>query len=178
MRCHFSVPAAARKGLITAVGVVTGLTAVMVGASPALANPNPINWRVYQSFIGGYRNDVPLRYGQHDHGTEDGFGKYHIEDGHQAVPAHSDIQDAVSNLASCQRNREATRYVCDPGYITVVYSPVFDSRSHDGRPFGIITAFYHLPCVAPTDDTSLKCARSNDTQHDIPNDLVPLSSGS
>jgi hypothetical protein len=135
-----------------AVLLLATLAAIAGGlATPAVssANPNPIDWRIYQSFRGALGNDVPLRYGQHDASEDDqGFGKYHIEDGHAgAVPDAHDIQDAVGNPEYCVTRLDG-RVECNSGYVVVVYQPAIDDRSNDNRPFGIITAFYYLPCFA------------------------------
>ncbi|WP_251410500.1 choice-of-anchor P family protein [Streptomyces meridianus] len=129
-----------------------GLIAAMLAPTAAYAdpgdpNPNIINWNVFDDFTGPAGNDIPLRYGQHDHPDQDGFGKYHIEDGHGMVPDHEDIQETVGTSGYCVPAPD-DRVICTNTEfsLVVVYATHVDARSGDGRPFGIITAYYFLPC--------------------------------
>lgn len=134
--------------LVLVVGLLLGLAGGLVAPSVAQANDNPIDWRVFQVFYDAQGADIPLRYGQHDESeAEQGFGKYHIEDGHGTVPSQADIQAAIVNPEYCEHRLDG-RVECNSGYLVVVYQPLVDPRSEDSLPFGIITAFYYLPCLA------------------------------
>jgi len=82
--------------------VVAGLAS----ATPAAANPNPIDWRVYDMYTFSFGIPIPLRYGQHDHGDEDGFGKHHIEDGRGVG---SRRRSRAARRESCRSTRSARR---------------------------------------------------------------------
>ncbi|WP_405754558.1 hypothetical protein OG232_33225 [Streptomyces sp. NBC_01411] len=151
--------------------LVAGLLGVGVAASTAYAattNPNPINWKVEKLFYDQYGHDVPLRTGQEDYNEPsdppplDGFGRVHIEasdGGHGAVPPATDIQDTIGSPVNCMPGADARVRCLNPETnLFVVYSPVLDPRSGDAYAFGIITAYYTLPCIAPSGDgPRLKC---------------------
>ncbi|MDI3390197.1 choice-of-anchor P family protein [Streptomyces sp. B-S-A8] len=120
-------------------------------ANPGDPNPNPIDWRVYDSFTGTLGNDIPLRYGQSDHPDRDGFGLRHIQE-HGVVPDHEEIQETVGAASYCVPAPD-DRVVCTNTELSliVVYATHNDARSGDGRPFGIITAYYFLPCLQAED---------------------------
>lgn len=150
--------------------LVAGLLGVGMASSTAYAatsNPNPINWTVEKLFYDQYGHDVPLRTGQEDYNDPsdppplDGFGRVHIEasdGGHGAVPPSTDIQDTIGNPANCVPGADARVRCLNPETnLFVVYSPVLDPRSDDPYAFGIITAYYTLPCIAPSDGPRLMC---------------------
>ncbi|MEU2120150.1 hypothetical protein ABZ567_31975 [Streptomyces sp. NPDC016459] len=141
----------------TAVVVVAALCLFGAETVPAQAatNPNPIDWKVYSSHFGPDGEDLPLRVGQKDAGSVDGFGKRHIESGHS---------DEISSWTNMKRDIDKTldRGVCaasgskttcnlrsnsfsNPraGGMKVVFTERVDSRSGDRRPVGIITAYYY-----------------------------------
>jgi hypothetical protein len=140
----------AAAGILCLLAAFLGVLAPATSAHAAPDNPNPIDWRVYRSYLGAAMNDVPLRYGQADFVADngeviDGFGKLHIEQ-HGPVPPDFDIQETIGNAENCVPGPDArVRCFNDETLLFVVYSPVVDPRSGDGRPFGIITAFYQLP---------------------------------
>lgn len=117
------------------------------------ANPNPIKWDVYRTFYEDGQ-DIPLRYGQHDYGSTDGFGTRHIEDGHPEQVAAAGWDDVVSDTARTLHNgtcraettdKQRCTYTGDdiyfPGTMVVVHTQD-DSRPPDGRPLGVITAYH------------------------------------
>jgi PKD domain-containing protein len=129
--------------------LLTSLFVLLVTPGVGRANSKPIDWTVVENYFGPFGNDVPLRQGQHDDGPEDpGFGRDHIIDAHGFVPPFIDIQQTIAVPAYCTTT--VNRVVCDNPDIqlVVVFATQVDSRSGDGRPFGIITAFYYLPCLA------------------------------
>ncbi|WP_234540137.1 choice-of-anchor P family protein [Streptomyces shenzhenensis] len=158
-------PTARLRGRILAVVacVLTGLLGVTAAAGTtyaAPANPNPINWTVEKLFYDQYGNDIPLRTGQDDYTSPtgqviDGFGRVHIQQ-HGVVPPTQDIQATIANPANCVAGADA-RIRCTNGEtnLFVVYSPLADPRSGDSYPFGIITAYYILPCIAPAPATDV-----------------------
>ncbi|MEU9241201.1 choice-of-anchor P family protein [Streptomyces sp. NPDC048385] len=158
-------PTARLRGRILAIVacVLTGLLGVTAAAGTAYAapaNPNPINWTVEKLFYDQYGNDIPLRTGQDDYTSPtgqviDGFGRVHIQQ-HGVVPPTQDIQATIANPANCVAGADA-RIRCTNGEtnLFVVYSPLADPRSGDSYPFGIITAYYILPCIAPAPATDV-----------------------
>jgi hypothetical protein len=126
-------------------------------STPALAdhNPSPIDWTILDTYYDQWGRDMPLRIGQEDLSTvegvkvKDGFGKLHIEQGHDAgVPPYEDIQDTIASRDYCRDGYldidDHYKYRCFNPQTTlfVVYSPDVDPRSGDDIPVGIITAFY------------------------------------
>ncbi|MCD0445832.1 Ig-like domain-containing protein [Glycomyces sp. A-F 0318] len=111
------------------------------------ANDNPIDWTQVEWFINYQGDGFPLRVGQHDDSASDGFGERHIIDGHGAVPAYEDIQEAVADPTACWYTVLDERWRCYSGesLVFVVYTTQIDDRSGDSEPFGIITAYYKLP---------------------------------
>jgi hypothetical protein len=139
-----------------AVVVATAFSAslfFLAGPAEADTNPNPINWRIYQSFVGPRGGDVPLRYGQHDFGRLDGWGKRHIDDGHSP---DWDSFDSVIARTLDHGNCTTTGYTVDCTYgaafmSRVIYNKRIDSRSGDGRRKGIITAYEWCQVCRPTE---------------------------
>ncbi|MFG3105114.1 hypothetical protein ACGFZL_31990 [Streptomyces sp. NPDC048182] len=136
---------------------VAAFLAVGGAASPSQAatNPNPIYWSVYTTFIGPGGEDVPLRKGQKDAGGVDGFGKLHIESGHDGqISTWTDMKLEIDRtLDSGKCSTASGKTTCDllshtlhyshAGGMVAVFTGRVDSRSHDGRPVGIITAYYY-----------------------------------
>jgi hypothetical protein len=126
-------------------------------ADPGDPNPNMIDWTVVDTFRGTAGNDIPLREGQSDCKTPqcnppvDGFGRRHILE-HGVVPDHDDIQETVGTEGFCVPAPD-NRVICTntDASLVVVYVTHNDPRSGDGRPFGIITAYYFLPCFQAAD---------------------------
>ena len=131
------------------VVVLMGTMALLVGAD-SVANAqvefNPIDWSVVTTIIGRDGEDLPLRTGQHDAPNSEGFGIRHIEDGHNGfIPDPGLIQLAVESVSSNPNpnSTSTVTYVDANGRkFFVAWTERVDSRSPDGRPVGIITAFY------------------------------------
>ncbi|GAB2986903.1 hypothetical protein GCM10023080_060450 [Streptomyces pseudoechinosporeus] len=155
-----------RRRLSTAVlALLLGLLGALVApatasADPGDPNPHMIDWTVVDTFQGVAGNDIPLREGQIDctASTEppcdppvDGFGRRHIQE-HGVVPDHEDIQETVGTGGYCVPAPD-DRVICTntEASLVVVYATHNDPRSGDGRPFGIITAYFFLPCFQAAD---------------------------
>jgi len=129
-----------------AVGVLTALVAAtfpVVAPAAAAANPAPISWKVYKTFMGPEGEDVPLRIGQHDAGPVQGFGKRHIDDGHAIDWDRFDgtIQRTLDR-GRCRLTTTTVTCTYGAAFMSrVVFNLRVDSRSGDGRPKGIITAY-------------------------------------
>ncbi|MGD1223577.1 choice-of-anchor P family protein [Streptomyces krungchingensis] len=139
--------------LVVLLGLLAALVAPATArADPGDPNPNMIDWTVVDSFRGTAGNDIPLREGQSDckapqcNPPVDGFGRRHILE-HGVVPDHDDIQETVGTEGFCVPAPD-NRVICTntDASLVVVYVTHNDPRSGDGRPFGIITAYYFLPC--------------------------------
>lgn len=123
-------------------------TAAFTSAAPATpaANPNPINWDIVATVIGKGGEDLPFRYGQHDFGADDGFGLFHIQDGHGGLnPDPGLLQKAAETCDSNPDPNQTTACtIKDPAGkdFVVVWTERIDQRCPDGRPVGIITAYY------------------------------------
>jgi hypothetical protein len=148
------------KALPSLVVLVAGLGVSLTVISPAQAAGE--NWAVYSTHLSPKGHDIPLRYGRHDNtgGSTTGFGKYHIDDGGHRYGTpwssfNADIDQVLHNSrTTCVQN--GTKWECtshitggvsDYGYgnMKVVYTHS-DSGTPDGRPRGIITAYYLLDC--------------------------------
>lgn len=131
--------------------------AIVLGAAgPALAQIPlpPTDWTVRSTFIGESGEDIPLRIGRHDAPTKDGFGYRHIIDGHDEIPDERDIGGVLGRSDSlCKYSSQDDRYRCSlqigDRAIFVVFSERVPPEAPDGRPVGIITAYYSprgCPC--------------------------------
>lgn len=94
---------------VVALGLPTG-AAVADPAIPA-ANPNPIDWTIHATFYGPHGEDIPLREGQHDHGTEAGFGLRHIQDKHFTLPSDYDI-GTTTQFGKCTYKSSNQTWTC------------------------------------------------------------------
>jgi hypothetical protein len=129
----------------TAIALLAGFAWHITPAQAAsTANPNPIDWTVARTIFGKNGEDLPLRVGQHDLGDIDGFGLRHISDGHDGfVPDAGLIQDAADTCDSNPNGATTCEITDSTGRrFIVVWTGRIDSRSPDGRPVGIITAYY------------------------------------
>ncbi|WP_434591794.1 hypothetical protein [Streptomyces sp. A5-4] len=121
----------------------------------AAANPNPIDWKVYSTHFGPDGEDLPLRVGQKDAGSIDGFGKRHIESGHgDEISSWTNMKkdiDKTLDRGKCVPNGSKTNCTLKSntfsntraGAMKVVFTERVDSKSKDHRPVGIITAYYY-----------------------------------
>lgn len=133
----------------TIAAAALAVTGMFMASPDADANPNPIEWGINATVIGPNGEDLPLRFGQHDFGNDDGFGIYHIQDGHGGfVPSSGEIEIVINEAPGCgaafnpgNGTQECTAPV-QGRPMTVAATERVDTRSGDGRPVGIITAFY------------------------------------
>lgn len=95
------------------------------------------------------RRDLPLRVGQGDEPGSVGFGLSHIKDSHDGfVPATTEIDTVLHNAPDCKgglnagNGKKKCSYPINGRVMTVVATERVDPASGDGRPVGIITAFY------------------------------------
>jgi hypothetical protein len=134
-----------RRLCTSAASICMLVAGTTILASPASAdtNPNPINWTVYKTFVGPKGGDVPLRYGQHNLGSINGWGKRHIDDSHN--PDWGSFDSVIRRTLEDGRCNTVDYTVsCTYGSAfmsRVVYNTRIDSRSGDGRRKGIITAY-------------------------------------
>lgn len=137
--------------------LIASVCALVLGA-PTVAFAQiplpPTDWTVRSTFIGEDGEDIPLRIGRHDAPTKDGFGYRHIIDGHDELPDERDIGTVLGRSNSlCKYFSQDDRYRCTfqmgDRAIFVVFSERVDPEAPDGRPVGIITAYYSprgCPC--------------------------------
>ncbi|WP_150494600.1 hypothetical protein [Streptomyces kanamyceticus] len=98
-------------------------------------------WKVKTTFFGKNGEDLPLRVG------DSNFGYKHIQASHPEpdTSLYGWIDDALDDgkYSRPDVNRKVTvRYQMVTGkWFRVVFTERVDSRSDDGRPIGIITAF-------------------------------------
>lgn len=138
---------------IRVVVVFALLGAVLIGAPTASAG-GPVDWTVISTFIGADGEDIPLRVGSHDTPVAQGFGARHIRDGHEEVPPDTDIELVLSGSnRNCAHTASDDRSRCalelGDRTLFVVFTERVDDGSGDGRPVGIITAYYSprgCPC--------------------------------
>ena len=112
------------------------------------------NWTVYSTFIGAMGEDIPLRIGRHDTPGRDGVGFLHIIDGHGELPDVYEIEALLAHSDRlCQFYAVDDKWRCSQmagdRALFVVFTERVDDASGDGRPVGIITAYYSprgCPC--------------------------------
>ncbi|MGV0394971.1 hypothetical protein ACUY3K_02605 [Corynebacterium uberis] len=100
------------------------------------------------TIIGPNGEDIPLRKGQHDAAVYEGFGIAHIQDGHGGfVPEAHDIEYVIYHAPGCgndlvltDKNTECTAEIDGHRMKVVVTGNTRDVPN--GRPLGVITAFY------------------------------------
>ncbi|MFB6844706.1 hypothetical protein ACFCXS_07560 [Streptomyces sp. NPDC056373] len=144
-----------RRASVTVSVIALCLFGAAASPAQAAANPNPIDWHVYSTHIGPDGEDVPLRVGQKDAAGIDGFGKRHIESGHSGqISSWSNMkQDIDKTLDRGKCKTAGSKITCNlqshtfrnvnASAMKVVFTERVDSRSHDHRPVGIITAYYY-----------------------------------
>lgn len=117
--------------------------------SPTAVAAQPIDWTISQTIIGPKGEDLPLRVGQGDEPGSVGFGLSHIKDSHDGfVPATTEIDTVLHSAPDCKGGLNAgdgkkeCSYPINGRVMTVVATERVDPASGDGRPVGIITAFY------------------------------------
>lgn len=130
--------------LCTAVALFSGLATL-----PTATAAQPIDWTISQTIIGPQGEDLPLRVGQGDSPDKIGFGLSHIRDSHGGfVPSAGEIDTVLHNDPECKGGLNAgdgkkeCSHPIDGRVMTVVATERVDPASGDGRPVGIITAFY------------------------------------
>lgn len=116
---------------------------------PTAVAAQPIDWTISQTIIGPKGEDLPLRVGQGDEPSSVGFGLSHIKDSHGGfVPATTEIDTVLHNAPDCKgglnagNGKKECSYPINGRGMTVVATERVDPASGDGRPVGIITAFY------------------------------------
>jgi hypothetical protein len=127
--------------------VLVGLCVAPSAAFAQVPGEPPIDWSVRTTFIGANGEDIPLRIGQHDSPIRDGFGVRHILDGHDEIPDERDIGVVLSRSDDlCKTTSKDDRARCylqigDRGLV-IVYTESVRGDAPDGRPTGVITAYY------------------------------------
>lgn len=107
----------------------------------------PTDWTVRSTFIGEDGEDIPLRMGLHDTPAGDGFGFHHIIDGHDELPDERDIgavlgrSNSLCKFTSSDQKSRCALQIGDRAII-IVYTERIDVEAPDGRPVGVITAYY------------------------------------
>jgi hypothetical protein len=145
---------------VACFGISTFLAFVGVSASPATAsapvNPNPVDWRIVTTFLGRNGEDVPLRVGRRNAGPFAGPGVVHIEEGHGLVPPHGYIERALME-GKCRPlpdRMECLVRVSNYQQVLVAFTERVDPNCPDGRPVGVITAYYINVCLPCRDHSS------------------------
>ena len=124
------------------VSIALATSTIYSTSALAAGNTNPVDWTVRGTFA---QMKIPLRVGQHDSPDGPGFGERHIVDGHGVVPPY-DVMGEVMDIANCTSVGSFTnRFICKNDEVTVIFTTNVDERSGDGRPLGIITAFFNAP---------------------------------
>jgi len=135
-----------KKRVITSTTAVLAILVGSVLSAPAVQSETT-NWNVRTTFISSGGRDVPLRYGDSTFGW-----KHMVSQGHASSSTYvwwtRQIEwvlkgPACRNAAvvggkiRCQRTMDGNPDIL----FTVVFTGRVDSRSRDGRPLGIITAY-------------------------------------
>lgn len=149
-----------RGALVAAMSValVAGITSTAQAQTATITALT--NWNVYSTHFGPNGEDAPLRHGRGDVAGSAGFGKLHIEDKHaNQMSSWSNMKrdiDKTLDRGSCTTagasgNRKttcvlnsSTFYNTRARQMKVVFAHRVDSDSRDGRPVGIITAYYSI----------------------------------
>ncbi|MGI5197142.1 hypothetical protein ACQEVY_26525 [Streptomyces sp. CA-288835] len=143
-----------RKLIVSVAAVsltVIGLSSAPAHAVPSTSGSQVVNfgdavepeatgkWRIRVSFFGRQGEDIPLRQGDAN------FGYVHIQDSHPindtSLNGFIDKTLESGNYGRPQDGKVVVRYNTGTGTFRVVFTEREDSRSRDGRPVGIITAF-------------------------------------
>lgn len=109
------------------------------------ADANPIDWSIIAEILHGKQGVIPFRMGQADmpNGAP-GFGYRHVQKIH-AFPGMILIQEALTSGKCDQQFMD--RRTCTSDEVVVVYDTMVDPRSKDGKPVGLVTAYYKAPCA-------------------------------
>lgn len=148
-----------RRRLGVLAVAVAGASLLAGVSSPTQAAPAGLtNWKVYSSHFGPDGEDAPLRYGRGDVSGSSGFGKIHIEERHASqIAGWSTMKidiDKTLDRGTCKeegppKNRKTTCNLRSNTFknhnakaMKVIFAHRVDRDSGDGRPVGIITAYY------------------------------------
>lgn len=106
-------------------------------------------WDIHTTIIGPAGEDLPLREGEQNLGTDRGFGIKHIQERHGGyVPAAGEMEIVLHNAPNCKNGLNGGDKTVECTYpvggrdMTVAVTERIDERSGDHRPVGVITAFY------------------------------------
>jgi hypothetical protein len=133
-----------RVAVVAATVLLTFISASSAPPASATVNPHPTDWRVVTTFLGRNGEDVPLRVGRRDAGPFKGFGVVHIEEAHGRIPSHGYIEQALTE-GKCRFSlgrTECTVKVNPYQLVFVAFTERVDPTCPDGRPVGVITAYY------------------------------------
>ncbi|MCF4005590.1 hypothetical protein L1O03_00110 [Corynebacterium uropygiale] len=132
--------------------ILGSILGCVIAVAPGNAQADPsdgIDWHIRGTVQGPMGEDLPLREGIHDDRTwGSGFGVRHIEEGHGYLPSLSEIEEGIRQSKECGNGLPDgdQKVVCNSelqGHkFRVVVTQRVDNRCPDGRPVGIITAFF------------------------------------
>lgn len=148
----------------TLAGRLAVLLAVAVGlASLSSCSEEPSDdpqWTVLQQVTGPRGEDLPLRVGRADAENDGhGFGRRHIQGDLGYVPSAGDMQTVLTQDPACRdgldpsgRDTQCTAEIGGKRLVVIATTRVAP-ESGDGRPIGIIAAYYENHRESSTDTT-------------------------